>query len=1093
VRCLYTIVFLLIASMASGATYHIDPTAGNGGDGSHGSPYNEWSDLPSMSTSDDVYFKCDTTYTATGQISITWGGASGDRAVIGAYYLDGGSPVYGVSGNKPVISGSNYTIPYSTSATAWGGLIRIDGRTVKKDYITIQNIEVLKAGGYGIEILGDKTVATTPQYCIIENCYTNGSSRIGIAVVDTESVNATIRNNEVLGYAYGWKYLGFGPTWSGGLVFAHCKTADSEVYGNYVHQGWGEGIGSFTFSTAGQGGIKIYNNIVYSSRRVDIYMDGSSNNEVYNNVLIGTDDCVYKGVTILRDDGGCWNQVGIALNAESYDRKHPDYTPENPVYWVMDVTDNEVYNNLIVGHLTGLEIGVGNQVHSDNQHKNNKIFNNTFISNRYNMRADSGLADLTTSGNELKNNIFACIDYAAPDGCVNQGGMVANFDNYYDTDYNMWKAPLPTNGAGNNDLEARIDGWELTSLPLHDLQEGNIQDVVSFAKKLLGNAGVGSGVADADAPTTDYFGATRDDPPDRGFDEYGGATVNFPPTISAYSPASQCVATSTNLTLAVDATDPDGDTLYYSWLEEGVEISTQEDPGNRQWASEGFYDLRVNVSDGKGGSAFRVSTIEVSDSCGGGATPTTSTVGLNAGDDAQNTVDCYIRAQTADQDTAYNNSKLEIEDPFNDDAGQKLALIQFDTTAFTGITATKAELCVTIQQAPDQTTDVEVYAADNDFTESATWNNYDGSNAWTEEDSPETQATLLEDHTVTDSTTGEICFDSTDTAALLTYVNAEMGGVTSFVLGADTETDTDIELVSSEGADGSRPYLRLTYNIGGSTDLLKCEWATADGTLGQSDTLSAVCTWDGAMTLGNTDTLTIDTSVSGAVLGLVATGDGTANNQYIFIGTVPASATTGTSELELVDGVGDDIVLSGGGSFDGDLELPDFPYRPQDTGSIYIDTLTDTITATCMVASGGTTCISADHVYKFGDRPRFRAGWPTAMTISGGSSAEVSLTVSLDAGSDLVFNLVEDTLGTPGWIFEAQPIETDMRETDIRMANVGDLAIGGVTIEDLAGNDASSTDFPDVDLDTTYKCAVDGTPRSYRYGGGTVQRQAVQY
>jgi hypothetical protein len=1083
VRCLYTILILLIASTAFGATYHIDPTVGNGGDGSHSSPYNEWADLPSMSTGDDVYFKCDTTYTPSGSLVVSWGGTSGNRAVVGAYHLSGGSPVYSVSGNKPVISGSNFTIPNSTNAASWTGLILINGSSTKYDYITVQNLEVYQAGGYGIEIRGDKTAATTPQYCIIENCFTNGSSRIGIAVVDTESVNATIRNNEVYNWAYGWKYLGFGPTWSGGLVFAHCKTANSEVYGNYVHQGWGEGIGNFTFSTAGQGGIKIYNNIVYSSRRIDIYMDGSSNNEVYNNVLIGTDDCVYKGVTILRDDGGCWNQVGIALNAEDYGKTS-----------VMDVTDNEIYNNLIVGHLTGLEIGVGANVQSYDNHTNNKIFNNTFISNRYNMRADSGLATLTTSGNELKDNIFACIDYAAQDGCENQGGMVANFGNYYDTDYNMWKAPLPTNGAGNNDLEARADGWELTSLPLHDLQEGQIQDTVQFAKKLLSNAGVDSGSQDADQPGTDYFGFTRTSPKDRGFDEYSAPTQNNPPVISAFTPTSQCIAEGNNVSLTHTSSDPDSDALTYLWTDNGVALesnSTEEDPGNygaSQWSNGETHVIKLTVSDSKGGEDSQSSTITVSAACGSGV-PTTVTIGRNSTNDVDNTVDCNIRAQTADRDTVYNNNKIEIEDPITDDSGQKAGLIQFDTSTYTGITATRARLCVTIQQAPDITSDLDLYDSDNDFTEAATWNNYNGSSAWSESDSPET-GSILESHTVTNSTTGAICFDSDETAALLTHVNNHMGGVTSFVVAADTETDTDIELVSSEGADGSRPYLELTYNTGGATDLALCEWGNPDSTLGEGDLLYMTCYWNGSVNLTNSETLTISTTATGATVELVATGNGNDVQQLTFSETIPASATTGTSELALdpVGGANNDMVLSGG-TFTGDREFSDLAAinLPDGSGTIYIDTTADTISSSCIVASGDTACVTADHTFTRGQKPRFKITWPTAMTISGGGSDGISLTIDIDAGDDLVFKPVSG-IGTAEWIFEAQAIESDMSHGDLQMNAVGDLSHAGITIEDLAGTDATDTDFPNVDLDTTYTCTVDGSARVWtnRSAAGSV-------
>lgn len=110
------LIFLLVfaASSANAATYHIDPSAASSGTGSAASPFKSWANLPTMATSDDVYFKCGTTFTpgsASAYLNITWEGTSSDPVVIGAYWMDGATPKYELNGDRPIINGNDWTVP----------------------------------------------------------------------------------------------------------------------------------------------------------------------------------------------------------------------------------------------------------------------------------------------------------------------------------------------------------------------------------------------------------------------------------------------------------------------------------------------------------------------------------------------------------------------------------------------------------------------------------------------------------------------------------------------------------------------------------------------------------------------------------------------------------------------------------------------------------------------------------------------------------------------------------------------------------------------------------------------------------------------
>jgi hypothetical protein len=164
-------IFILMFSIcilgnASAATYYIDPTAGSGGNGSASNPFDSWSDLPSVNTGDDVYIRCDRTLTTPSDgIDINWNGTSSNRAIIGAYYMDGQTPVHGISGSKPAISGSNHARPSGT-VPVYQGLIDV----INRDYVTIENLKIEESRGHGIRFEGENMDNESSEYFIIDNC-----------------------------------------------------------------------------------------------------------------------------------------------------------------------------------------------------------------------------------------------------------------------------------------------------------------------------------------------------------------------------------------------------------------------------------------------------------------------------------------------------------------------------------------------------------------------------------------------------------------------------------------------------------------------------------------------------------------------------------------------------------------------------------------------------------------------------------------------------------------------------------------------------------------------------------------------------------
>jgi hypothetical protein len=434
--------------------YHIDPDTGSDANTglSHAQALETWAGFiaKSPSTSDDVYIKCGTTLTPSSYLNITWGGTSGDPAVIGAYYLDGATEVYGVSGDRPIISGSDHTVP--NPATSYNGLIRV----YKQHYVTIENLHIYKSGKYGIHIDGELGVEASTYFTVsgvkTESCWDSG------ILIQRSAYNyGIVEDCEVMQSAWGWKYdeVINPSTWPGSLVIINCPYANTTVRRNYVHNNWGEGIGFFrnnnssSANYSGSGSI-VEDNHIWSNRRVDIYLASSDNVIVRHNMCLGAllaDNTYGNGL----DEGRYWNQYGIWLNAEQ------DRAPTK---------NHQVYNNIVVGHNKGIGIS-GTGINSDHDFINNKIYNNTLIGNRYNFSIAGALENLNMTGTEIKNNVSIC-----PSDCLSA-------DVQYDyswistksgltIDYNSWHSQ-PSNWAGTHDVATdsnwtKLSGWQsLTS------------------------------------------------------------------------------------------------------------------------------------------------------------------------------------------------------------------------------------------------------------------------------------------------------------------------------------------------------------------------------------------------------------------------------------------------------------------------------------------------------------------------------------------------------------------------------------------------------------------------------------------------------
>lgn len=441
-------VFLIIALIANififitnsyAQTYYVKK---NGNDGLDGlSDATAWKSISkvnnySFNTGDDVYFKCGDTWTVSGDnvLRIDWSGTSSNHAVIGAYY---GSGTIGVSGTKPTFDGGSYVTGSYPSWTwhsvaptyEYRGLIHVEDDNNR--YLDITNFRTINSAGSGIWV-------SDCEYVTVTNCHTSETYANGITVTRTE--NGTISGNEIYHACRCFVKAGG----DGNRVPAAIGLFQADYYTiekNYVHHGWGEGIGVYYNSDHN---TVQYNKIV-SQMRVGIYLTAAQNNVIRYNLIYGEGDPIYARQTyggVPYSGGGLWIDDEKESNITKYGTS----------------MDNEWYGNLVAFTTHGFKFTA---YVTGSRFDNSKVYNNTFVGN-WNQIESYGLESSKVTNSEIKNNIFwdsenTGMDNGLPSSC---SGLTV--------DYNLWSS-IPSSELlqGSHDivrtgtpLLKKTTGWQ---------------------------------------------------------------------------------------------------------------------------------------------------------------------------------------------------------------------------------------------------------------------------------------------------------------------------------------------------------------------------------------------------------------------------------------------------------------------------------------------------------------------------------------------------------------------------------------------------------------------------------------------------------
>lgn len=424
-----------IGSAEVGAiNYYVDATGGDNNDDGL-SDATAWETIEHVNgytfqTGDDVYLKCGEIWTPTNGLKVDWqtsATSESDRAVIGAYFMDGDTEVIVDETNyqdhtKPILQGSYdptvWPNPVGVPTNANDGLLHANSN----DYVTFQDIHAKDSNGDGVRYY-------RCDYGCVRRVRVEVCNMSGIRYIQCHRYTPTgdlggdrlsiIEYCEVSGDNQ--NYIANG---NQGFAMGSVGGSHIWVHHNIMHEGYGESIGVYNNTPLpNQGWATVEDNIIYDMRKAGIYIASAGNTIVRRNLIYHTGNSTYY---LTQENGRYWGGPGLGVCNEA-GGNHLNCQCNNI----------HLYNNLVTGCNSGL--GISSQWDEGYDAVSNiKYFNNTLVANKINttISARGRAAIRAGSGNEIKNNIFWLYDPSVENyqfnGYATATGMT--------WDYNLWSS-----------------------------------------------------------------------------------------------------------------------------------------------------------------------------------------------------------------------------------------------------------------------------------------------------------------------------------------------------------------------------------------------------------------------------------------------------------------------------------------------------------------------------------------------------------------------------------------------------------------------------------------------------------------------------
>jgi parallel beta-helix repeat protein len=419
-----------------------------------------------------------------GQVTIDWAGTSSARAVLGAYYLDGSTPVRGYRSARPIIDGED-RLP----SGHFDALVRILAPRVR-----VENLRIEDSEGRAIATTRVNDVEVVGNY--VSNTYNAGIHFLG-------STGCRAENNFVTGQGVGNREDG--APWGSSIEIL--EGVDCVVRNNTVKEVYGEGINAHSNSK----NTLIERNLVFGVRAIGIYADSAFDTTIRRNIVLGTANSHWwRSSTAVG--------AGIALNNELYHYPVGGGSMSTDI----QVKRTKVYNNLVAYTTSGIAVW---GVMAESSLDGTLIYNNTLVDNNTQVT----MSNKPKPGSKFINNILLSLSSGTKDvDGTALNGMVAR--NNYFSQGNPGGDYVHSGNRFTGLKIAKMSGWRAITSP----DQVNWRDFVLA----VGAIGIGAGdpepIRNADATNTyglDYNAAQHQNPMD-----LGGLTFATPTTPKPMAP-----------------------------------------------------------------------------------------------------------------------------------------------------------------------------------------------------------------------------------------------------------------------------------------------------------------------------------------------------------------------------------------------------------------------------------------------------------------------------------------------------------------------------------------------------------------------------
>ena len=357
-RTILPTLALAWASSGEAATYYVRNGGSDSADGrSHATAWASLNKVNSyaFAAGDSVLLQEGSRF--VGQLKVDWAGTATQKAVVGAYYLDGSTPRRGYRTARPKIDGED-RIPTGR----FDSLITVAG----VDRVRVENIQVMNSEGRGIGVSDSDHSEVVG--CSVQNIYVNGIHFL-------RSPSPLAEANFVTRQGVG--LVEDGADWGASIEFV--ASPDGAMRDNVVSEVFGEALDAHT----GSDRTLIERNYVFGARAVGIYIDSSRDLTVRRNIVVGTATSTYwrSGTAV---------GSGIVLNNESY--HYPIGGGKLDVS--VQAKGAKIYGNLVAYTNTG--IAFWGQL-PESSFDGTLVYNNTFVDNN---------VQFATTGKPIPNSKF---------------------------------------------------------------------------------------------------------------------------------------------------------------------------------------------------------------------------------------------------------------------------------------------------------------------------------------------------------------------------------------------------------------------------------------------------------------------------------------------------------------------------------------------------------------------------------------------------------------------------------------------------------------------------------------------------------------